>query len=73
MNSIDYLSGGYNIFRGDPFHPSSMADPGMINADLYEFTYYDNHVSSDGRFLQPDNAFVRADTTCNGLFSTKVM
>jgi len=52
LTNIDYLGLGYDAIFGNPH--SDLSDPGFRDA-VFRLDYADQSVSSDGKWLVPDN------------------
>eukprot|EP01022_Parablepharisma_sp_SALTPOND_P026667 TRINITY_DN64590_c1_g1_i1.p1 TRINITY_DN64590_c1_g1~~TRINITY_DN64590_c1_g1_i1.p1 ORF type:complete len:583 (+),score=20.08 TRINITY_DN64590_c1_g1_i1:89-1750(+) len=70
MRNIDYLSFGYDLFRGNPLSTSGGVDPGFQIQRIFQFTYDGHQQSSDGRWDIPDHTTVVREDSCNLEFSS---
>ncbi len=65
MRNIDYLSLGYDIYRGNPLSTSGGVDPGFQLQKIFKFTYDEQQKSSDGRWEIPDHLTVAREDACS--------
>jgi len=73
MRNIDYLSFGYDLYKGNPLSTSSGVDPGFQIQKIFKFTYSEQQKSSDGRWDIPDHTTVVREDSCNlGFTSTSI-
>lgn len=64
MRNIDYLSFGYDLYRGNPFNTKGGVDPGFQIQKIFEFSYNGHQQSSDGRWDIPDRTTVVREDSC---------
>jgi MAC/Perforin domain len=67
--NIDYLSRGYNVFKGDPH--STSGDPGFTTSAIVEFQYLKGKQSDDRRFSLPDFVDVLTKQSCTVNFNSE--
>ena len=65
MRNIDYLSFGYDLFRGNPLSTTGGVDPGFKIHKIFQFTYDEHQQSSDGRWDVPDHVTVVREDSCS--------
>ena len=63
MLNIDYLSQGYNIFKGNP-NSFETFDEGFSRNQIFQVSYDQAKVSGDGRYSIPDAMDIRQEQTC---------
>ena len=61
--NIDYLSFGYDIYRGNP-HSTQGVDPGFKIARIFDLTYDEKMKSSDGYWDVPDAITMARTDAC---------
>ena len=61
--NIDYLSFGYDIFRGNPYDKEGV-DPGFRFARIFDLTYDEKMKSSDGYWDVPDSVTMARTDAC---------
>jgi len=64
LQNIDYLSFGYDIYKGNPLNTWGGGDPGFQVFQIFQFSYSQGHTSLDGRYLIPDDTTVAQELSC---------
>ena len=68
-SNIDYLSFGYDIFRGNPYDKDGV-DPGFKFARIFDLTYDEKMKSSDGYWDVPDSVTMARTDACKLIFES---
>lgn len=67
--NIDYLSRGYNIYKGYPLTP--LGDPGFSDNTLMDFDYTKGRQTADRRYQLPDFVNVIVQQSCSLTFNSE--
>jgi len=73
LRNIDYLSFGYDIYKGNPLSTIGGVDPGFVIFHVFAFSYSQGQQSDDGRYLIPDNTIVAKEEACLLSFSSSTV
>jgi hypothetical protein len=69
INNIDYITSGYNLFRGSPF--ITPIDEGLTRRNIFELEYNKNN--NYNGYTVPDNINVYGLNSCSIDFQSTVM
>ena len=70
--NVDYLSFGYDIYRGNPLSTQGV-DPGFRIARIFDLTYNENLKSSDGNWDVPDSITMARTDACTLNFQSSLL
>lgn len=69
FHNIEYLGSAYDILKGNP-ESTQGHDSGFIGPTIFQFTYYQNLTTTDGRYSIPDHTTVHDAQSCSFAFSS---